>query len=54
MLLHAAGALGDMVQWVQETVRGTSRSLWVNLASLVAGFKATTAVVKVRIHQEGG
>ena len=54
VLLHVAGALGDTVQRVHETVRGTSRSLLVNLASKVAGFRATTAVVKTRIHREGG
>jgi hypothetical protein len=54
VLLHAAGALGDTVQRVHETVRGTSRSLLVNLANMVAGFRATTAVVKARIHREGG
>jgi uncharacterized protein YoxC len=53
VLLHAAGALGDTVQLVHGTVRGTSRSLLVNLASMVAGFRATTAVVKARIHREG-
>jgi uncharacterized protein YoxC len=54
VLLQAAGALGDTVQWVHETVRGTRRSLLVNLASMVAGFRATTTVVKSHIHQEGG
>ena len=54
VLLHVAGALGDTVQRVQETVRGTSRSLLVNLASMVAGFRATTTDVKTRIHREGG
>ena len=54
VLLHAAGALGDTVHRFQETVRGTSRSLLVNLASMVAGFRATTSVVKSHIHREGG
>jgi uncharacterized protein YoxC len=54
VLLHAAGALGDTVQRVQETVQGTSRSLLVNLASVVAGVRATRGVVKARIHREGG
>lgn len=54
VLLHAAGALGDTVQRVHETVQGTSRSLLVNLASMVAGFRATTTVVKSHIHQERG
>ena len=54
VLLHAAGALGDTVQRVHETVQGTSRSFLVNLVSIVAGIKATTGVVKAHIHREGG
>ena len=54
VLLHAAGTLGDIVQRVHETVQGTSRSFLVNLASMVAGFRATTGVVKAHIHREGG
>lgn len=53
-LLHAAGALGDTVQRIHETVRGGSRSLLVNLTSMVAGLRATTAVVKTHIYREGG
>ena len=54
VLLHAAGTLGDTVQRVHETVHGTSRSLLVNLASMVAGFRATKGVVKTHLHREGG
>lgn len=54
VLLHAAGALGDTVQRVQETVQGTSRSFLVNLVSMVAGFRATRGVAKAHIHREGG
>jgi uncharacterized protein YoxC len=54
VLLHAAGTLGDTVQRVHETVQGTSRSFLVNLVSMVAGFRATTGVVKTHIHREGG
>jgi uncharacterized protein YoxC len=54
VLLHAAGALGDTVQRVHETVQGTTRSFLVNLASMVAGFRATTGVVKTYIQREGG
>ena len=54
VLLHAAGALGDTVQRVHETVQGTSRSFLVTLASMVAGFRATTGIVKTLIHREGG
>jgi uncharacterized protein YoxC len=51
---HAAGALGDTVYRVHETVRGTSHSLLVNLASMVARLRARTAVVTARIHRGGG
>ncbi len=54
VLLHAAGALGDTVHRVHETVQGGSRSLLVNLASMVAGLRATTAVVKAHMHREAG
>ena len=54
VLLHAAGVLGDTVQRAHETVRGTGRSLLVNLASMVAGFRTMTTIVKSHIHQEGG
>jgi len=54
VLLHAAGALGDTMQRVHETVQGSSRSLLVNLASILAGFRATTGVVTARSHREGG
>ena len=54
VLLHAAGALGDTMQRVHETVQGSSRSLLVNLASILAGFRATTDVVTARSHREGG
>lgn len=54
VLLHAAGALGDTMQRVHETVQGSSRSFLVNLARMVAGFRATTGVVKAHIHREGG
>lgn len=52
--LHAVGELGDTVQEVHETVRGQSGKLLVNLASMVAGIKAASAVVKERIHKERG
>jgi uncharacterized protein YoxC len=54
VLLHAAGALGDTVQRVHETVQGTSQSFLVNLTRMVAGFRATTGVIKAYIHREGG
>ena len=54
VLLHAAGALGDTVQRVHETVQGSSRSFLVKLANMVAAFRTTTSVVKAHIHREGG
>lgn len=54
VLLHAAGALGDSVQRVHETVQDTSQSFLVNLARMVAGVRATTGVIKAYIHREGG
>lgn len=52
VLLHAVGTVGDTIQWVHEAVRGGGRSLLVTLASMVAGFRATAAVVKGPIHRE--
>jgi len=37
VLLHAAGAVGDTIQRVHETVRGGGRSLLVTLVSMGAG-----------------
>ena len=54
VLLHAAGTVGDTVQRVHETVQGTSRSFLTRLVSMVAGFKATTGVIKTHIHREEG
>lgn len=54
VLLHAAGAVGDTIQRVQETVRGGGRSLLVTVVSMAAGFRATKAVVKTQISREGG
>ena len=54
VLLHAAGALGDTVQRVHETVQGTSQSFLVNLTRMVAGFRATIGVIKAYIYREGG
>ena len=54
VFLHAVGEIGDTVQQVHETVRGRSGSLLVNVASMVAGVKAASAVVKERMNKEGG
>jgi uncharacterized protein YoxC len=53
-LLHAVGEIGESVQQVHKVVRGSSGSLLTNVTSMVAGFRAATAVVKQRLQQEGG
>ena len=47
-LLHAVGEVGESVQHVHNVVRGSSGSLLTNMASVVAGFKAATQVMKER------
>jgi uncharacterized protein YoxC len=54
VLLHAVGEIGESVQQVHKVVRGSSGSLLTNVTSMVAGFRAATAVVKQRLQQEGG
>lgn len=54
VFLHAVGEIGDTVQQVHETVRGKSGSLLVNVASMVAGFKAASTIVKERMNKNGG
>ncbi len=57
VLLHAVGDIGESVQQVHQIVKGTSGSLLVNLASMMAGLRAATTVVKQRLygnHGEGG
>ncbi len=57
VLLHAVGDIGESVQQVHQLVKGTSGSLLVNLASMMAGLRAATTVVKQRLrsnHGEGG
>jgi uncharacterized protein YoxC len=53
-LLHAVGQVGESVQEVHNIVRGTSGSLLTNVASVIAGFRAATSVMKDRLHKEGG
>ena len=45
---HAVGEVGDTVQHLHDTVRGKSGALLVNLASMVAGIKAVSTVIKGR------
>ena len=54
MLLHAVGEVGESVQHVHDVVRGSSGSMLTNVASVVAGFKAATQVMKERFRSEGG
>ena len=54
VLLHAVGEVGDSVQHVHDVVRGSSGSMLTNVASVVAGFKAATQVMKERFRGEGG
>ncbi|MCG3774167.1 MAG: hypothetical protein JW395_0984 [Nitrospira sp.] len=54
VLLHAVGEVGESVQQVHNVVRGTSGSMLTNVASVVAGFKAATQVMKERFREEGG
>ena len=54
VLLHAVGEVGESVQQVHNVVRGSSGTLLTNVASMVAGFKAATQVVRERTKQEGG
>lgn len=56
VLLHAVGEVGETVQQVHHTVRGTGGTLLMSLASLVAGVRAASAVVKKQLHgdEEGG
>lgn len=54
VLLHAVGEVGESVQHVHNVVRGSGGTLLSNVASMVAGFKAATQVVRERMRKEGG
>jgi uncharacterized protein YoxC len=54
VLLHAVGEVGESVQEVHNVVRGSSGTLLTNVASMVAGFKAASQVVRDRMKHEGG
>jgi uncharacterized protein YoxC len=54
VLLHAVGEVGESVQQVHNVVRSSSGSMLTNVASVVAGFKAATQVMKERFREEGG
>ncbi|MEO5864768.1 MAG: DUF948 domain-containing protein [Nitrospiraceae bacterium] len=53
-LLHAVGDVGKSVQHVHDVVKGSSGSMLTNVASVVAGLKAATHVMKDRFRKEGG
>lgn len=53
VLLHAVGEVGESVQQVHNVVRGSGGTLLTNVASVVAGFKAATQVVRERMRHEG-
>src|SRR5678810_589394 len=48
VLLHAVGEVGESVQQVHNVVRGSSGTLLTNVASLVAGVRAATRVMRER------
>jgi uncharacterized protein YoxC len=54
VLLHAVGEVGESVQQVHNAVKGSSGSMLANMASVVAGVKAATHVMKERFREEGG
>lgn len=54
VLLHAVGEVGESVQQVHNIVRGSSGSLLTGVASMIAGFRAATSVMKDRLGKEGG
>jgi len=54
VLLHAVGEVGESVQQVHDVVRGSGGTLLTNVASMVAGFKAASQVVRERWRGEGG
>ena len=54
VLLHAVGEVGESVQHVHDAVRGSGGTLLTNVASMVAGFKAASQVVRERWREEGG
>jgi len=53
VLLHAVGEVGESVQQVHDVVRGSSGTVLTNVASLVAGVRAATRVMRERYREEG-
>ncbi len=54
VLLHAVGEVGESVQQVHNAVRGSGGSLISNVASVMAGVKAATHVVREHMKHQGG
>lgn len=54
VLLHAVGEVGESVQHVHNVVRGSSGTFITNVASVLAGFRAATQVMRDRYRKEGG
>jgi len=54
VLLHALGEVGESVRQVHHVVCGSGGTLLSNVASMVAGVKAATHVVRERMKHEGG
>ena len=53
VLLHAVGEVGESVQQVHDVMRGSSGTLLAKAASVVAGVKAATQVVREHYRKEG-
>ncbi len=53
-LLHAVGEVGESVQHAHRVMRGRSLAVVVKLASMLAGVRAASAVVKDRVQKEQG
>lgn len=53
VLLHAVGEVGESVRQVHNVVRGSSGTVLTNVASMVAGFKAATQVMRDRVRKGG-
>ena len=54
VLLHAGGEVCESVQQVHNVVRGSGGTLLNRVASMIAGFRAASRVVRERMKQEGG
>lgn len=53
VLLRAVGEVGETVQQVHGLVRGSSGNILVTVASMLAGVRAASSVLRERFHREG-